>query len=137
MYIGSIREGNFDISVESLAEIVAWFFALDHTHYSRWLSVHIRDMMMLSEKQPGVLAEFTAGKFVIYKTSNKFSAMAIDQCHEQNNALVKGSRGTIGLTGNPGALRRWTVVGPEIVRNTEEFEGDRAHSVTANQQHHD
>ena len=78
VFIRSIREGNFDMYVESLAEIVIWFFALDHTHYSRWLSVHIRDMMMLSEKQPGVLAEFKAGKFVICKTSNKFSAMAID-----------------------------------------------------------
>ena len=47
VYIRSIGEGNFDRHVESLAEIVTWFFALDHTHYSRWLSVHIRDMMML------------------------------------------------------------------------------------------
>ena len=123
--------------VEFLTEIVTWFFALDHTHYSRWLSLHIRDMMMLSEKQPGVLAEFKAGKFVTYKTSNKISAMAIDQCYEQNNAVVKGSGGAIGLTGNPGALRRWIGAEPEIVRITKKFEGDRGHSVTANQQHHD
>ena len=96
------------------------------------LSIHIRDMVMLSEKKTGVLAEFKAGKFVIYKISNKFSAMAIDQCHEQNNALIKGSGGAIDLTGNPGALRRWTVAGPEIVCLTREFEGDRGHSVTAN-----
>ena len=73
---------------------------------------YIRDMMILSEKQPGVLAEFKAGKFVIYKTSNKFSTMAIEQCHEQNNAFTKGSGGAIGLTENIGAQRRWT--GPEI-----------------------
>ena len=137
VFIQSIREGNFDMYVKSLAEIVTWFFALDHRHYSRWLSVHIRDMMMLSEKQLGVLAEFKTGKFVICKTSNKFSAMEIDQCHEQNNALVKGSEGAIGQTENSGALRRWTVAEPEIVRITKEFEGDRGHSVTANQQHHD
>ena len=123
--------------VKSLAEIVTWFFALDHTHNSRWLSVHIRDMMILSEKQPGVLAEFKAGKFVNYKTSNKFSAMAIDQCHEQNNAFFIGSGGAIGLIEIPAALRGWTVVGPKIVRITKEFEGNRGHSVTANQQHHD
>ena len=137
VFIRSICEGNFDMYVESLAEIVTWFFALDHTHYSRWLSVHIHDIMMLSKKQPGVLAEFKGGKFVICKTSNKFSAIAIGQCHEQNNALVEGSGGAIGLTGNPGALKKWTVAGPEIVRITKEFEGDRGHSVTANQQHHD
>ena len=137
VYIRLIREDNFDMYVESLAEIATWFFALDHAHYSRWLSVHIRDMMMLSEKQLGVLAKLKAGKFVIYKTSNKFSAMAVDQRHEQNNALVKGFGEAIGLTGNPEALRRWTVEGSEVVRITKEFEGDKGHSVTANQQHHD
>ena len=29
------------------------------------------------------------------KTSNKFSAMATDQCHEQNNAGIKGSGGAV------------------------------------------
>ena len=91
--------------------------------------------MMLLEKQPGVLAKFKAGKFVIYKTINKFSLIAIDQCHEQNNALVKGSGGAISLTKNPGVLRRWTVAGPKIVQITKEFEGE--YSVIAKQQHHD
>ena len=68
-----------------------WMFTLDHTHYSRWLSVHIRDMTNLIDKHPCVLAEFKSGKFVVHKTSNKFSRMAIDQCHEQNTAVVKGS----------------------------------------------
>jgi hypothetical protein len=46
--------------------------------------------------------------------------MAIDQCHEQNNAAFKGSVRAVGLTDNPGALRRrWW---PEITRITEEFE---------------
>ena len=89
--------------------------------------------MMLSEKQPNVLAEFKTGKFFICKTSNKFSVMAIDQCHEQNNALVKGSRGAIGLTGNPGALKRWTVAGLEIVLINKDFECDKGRSVRANQ----
>lgn len=99
-----------------------WMFALDHTNYSRWLSVHIRDMMTLGDKHPDVLAELHSGNFVVHKTSNKFSAIAIDQCHEQNNAMVKGSGGTIGVTGNPGALRRWMVAGPEISRIITEFE---------------
>ena len=82
-----------------------WMFALDHTHYSRWLSVHIRDMTILAKKHPEVEAEFKVGNFVAHKTGNKFFTMALDQAHEQNNALVKASGGTIGLTGNPGALK--------------------------------
>ena len=66
----------------------------------------IRDMTSLSVNHPNVHAEFRVGKFVVRKTRNKFSAMAIDQCHEQNNGAVKGSRGAVGLTANPAALRR-------------------------------
>ncbi len=48
--------------------------------------------------------------------------MALDQCHEQNNATVKESGGAIGLLTNPSALRRWMVAGPEIARMVSEFE---------------
>ena len=57
-YIRSLREGNFQLYVESLTQIMPWMFSLDHTHYSRWLSVHIRDMITLAKKHPDVLAEF-------------------------------------------------------------------------------
>ena len=80
VFVRSIRDSNFDMHVEFLTQIVLCFFALDHSHYSRSLSVHIRDMMMLSEKHPSVFAEFKAGNFVINKTGHKFSALAIDQC---------------------------------------------------------
>ena len=79
---------------------------LDHMHYARCLPIHIQDMNLLLEKHPALFAEFCAGKFVVHKTSNKFSAMASDQCHEQNNSIVKDSvGGAIGLMANPGALR--------------------------------
>ena len=91
VYVRSFREGNFDLYVQSLAQDVPWMFALDNTHSSRWLSVHIRDMTSLSVNHPNMHAEFRAGKFDVHKTRNKFSAMAIDQCHEQNNGAVKGS----------------------------------------------
>ena len=112
-----------------------WMFVLDHTHYSRWLSVHIRDMTTLAERHPDVLSEFTSGNFVVHKTSNKFSAIALDQVHEQNNAMVKGSGGAIGLTGNPGAHRRWMVAGPEIARITTEFEEQAIHQQGSDTEH--
>ena len=39
------------------------------------------------------------------KTLKRFSSIAIDQAHEQNNAMVKGEGGAVGLTENPNALR--------------------------------
>ena len=56
------------------------------------------------------------GHWVIQKTKNRFSAMSIDQAHEQNNALVKGSGGAIGLMQNPVAFRKWLLAGPEQAR---------------------
>ena len=74
-------------------------------------------MMNLIDKHPDVLAEFKSGMFVVHKTSNKFFAMSVDQCIEQNNAVVKGSGGAIGLTGNTGPLRYWMVAGARNSQN--------------------
>ena len=99
-----IREGNFELYIESLSELAPWMFALDHTNYACWLPVHIRDMVLLKDRHPNLHAEFMNGHFVFHKTSRKFSAMAHDQAHEQNNALVKGDGGALGLTDNPSTL---------------------------------
>ena len=56
------------------------------------------------------------GHWVLYKTNNKFSAIPIDQAHEQENTLVKGSGGFIGLTENPAAFRRRMLLAPELAR---------------------
>lgn len=52
------------------------------------------------------------GKFVTKKSSRAFSAIAIDQAHEQNNTTVKGDGGAVGVSENSKALLRWMVSGP-------------------------
>ena len=94
-------------------------------------------MNLLSEKHPAILAEIQAGKFVVHKTRNKFSAMAIDQYHEQNNAAVKLSAGAIGLMTNPGVLRRCMVAGPEVTRMVTEFESLQTSSKINRDKHHE
>ena len=42
--------------------------------------------------------------------------------HEQNNAVVNGSGGTVGLIENPVAIRKWVVSGSEQARLLKEFE---------------
>ena len=56
--------------------------------------------------------------------------MAIDQCHEQMNEVIKGSGGAVGLTENPQALERWMVAGPEISRLVLEFENSFQNSIS-------
>jgi len=115
-FVRSLRSGNFHLYIDSLQKLAPWFFAFDQTNYARWLPVHIRDMLLLEKNHPEVYSQFRDGKFSLSKSKRKFSSIAIDQAHEQLNAVIKGDGGAIGLTENEASLCRWTVTGPEIVR---------------------
>ena len=129
-FVHSLRESDFDMYLDTLWELLPWFFALDHTHYTRWIPAHLRDMVSLHGTYSDVLEEFRAGMFTVQKTNRVFSSIATDQAHEQNNACIKGDGGAVGLLDNPSALQRWMVAGPEVARVIGEFEMAQAH-------HHD
>ena len=63
--------------------------------------------------------------------------MLIDQAHEQNNDLVKGSGGAVGLTENPSAFKKWMIAGPEQARLLKEFEQEYISEEDKKQQHHE
>ena len=112
------RQKNFDLFIEALEALTPWFFVLDHPNYARWIPIHLRDMKALSAQAK----EQLKNSWVIPKSQKKYSCMPIDQAHEQNNELVKGSGGAVGLTENPSAFRRWMVAGPQQARIINEFE---------------
>ena len=111
-----IRARNFPLYIESLMYI---FFALDHYNYSRWASIHLRDMKSLPD-----CAKETFVKIGCYRRQQAdFQPHhLLDQAHEQENAKVKGKGGVVGLTENPTALKRWMIAGPEFARLNTEFE---------------
>ena len=138
VFVKSLREGHFHLYLQSLCKLVPWLFALDQTNYARWLPVHIRDMASLHETHPDIYIQFVNGNFVIRKSHHRFSAISIDQAHEQNKALVKGEGGANGLTENPQAFLRWMVAGPEIARVITEFEKRDSRTRTqSDMQHHE
>jgi hypothetical protein len=122
IFMKALREGNFLLYKEALLSLVPWFFALDHPNYARWLSIHIRDMILLDKRNPDIATQFAEGKFVVHKTHHSFSAIALDHAHEQNNKLIKGDGGAVGLTENASHLLRWMVSGPELARLVNEFQ---------------
>ena len=78
-----------------LGKLAPWFFAMDRTHYSRWVPVHIRDMVQLKDKHPSVYHQFAQGHFTVQKTKHIFSSMALDQNHGQLNDDIKGDGGSL------------------------------------------
>lgn len=77
--------------------------------------MHLRDLCKITRTLPAAVHQaFCRGAFVVRKTQGPLSAIALDQSHEQCNAMVKGDGGAVGLTANPVALTRWMTAGPEI-----------------------
>ena len=66
-YVRYLRESKFQTILGITDQDCTCVFALDHTHYSKWLPVHNRDMRLLPQKHPAVFAESCNGKFVIHK----------------------------------------------------------------------
>ena len=71
------------------------------------------------------------------KSRRVFSAIAIDQVHEQNNASVKGDGGAVGITENPAALHQWMVFGSEMACLIDEFECSIQKSQSSDFSHHE
>ena len=67
--------------------------------------------------------------------SRRFSSIPIDQAHEQNNELVKGPGGAVGLTENPQAFKKWMIAGPEQARLLNEFEQEYT-AISEDDYHH-
>ena len=120
--IRSFREHRFSDHVQSLIALVPWFFALNHTNYKRWLPVYIKDMLELPKRHPEIYQAFQKGFFTGQKTSNRFSSIALDQIHEQENVKVKGLAGATPIIEKEKSLLQWMVAGPEVSRILEEFE---------------
>ena len=116
LLIRSFREANFALYCQTLSELIRFFFANNNTNYARWFPIHLREMFTLESTHPQLAQEFKAGKFVVHKTNRHFSALALDQAHEQTNATIKADGGAIGLTDDPSALCRWMLAGPEVSR---------------------
>ncbi|KAJ8895870.1 hypothetical protein PR048_001210 [Dryococelus australis] len=75
---------------------------------------------------PDIDSTFKQGLFVVQKSRNVSSDIGLDQAHEQNNAIIKGDGGAVGLLTDPAALRRCMLGGPEITQLIAEFEESNA-----------
>ncbi len=136
MFVRSIREANFRLYQEVLQVLTPCFFAMDHTNYARWASVHICDMCQLESIHPVIYAAFQRGAFTVQISVHKFSAISLDHAHEQNNEMVKGDGGAIGLTENSSALHRWMVGGPQMAKLVQVFEDGREDKSTCTKTTH-
>ena len=116
MFIKSIRDTDVDLYVGCIQDIVPWMFALDHIHYSSWMSVFPFDLQQIPGQHPIIFQHFLNGKFTVKKANRVYSNMGEDQAHEQNKKKIKIDGGAIGILENETALLEWAVSEPQIVK---------------------
>ena len=125
LLIRSFREASINLLIVALEGIAPFFFALDHVHYARWVSVFIQDLKTLPYKMPGLYDEFNAGKFAVNTRGNTFSRIALDQAQEHNNKKIKSTAGYIDLVNQEDKqfLQKIELCWPEVHQYLVEVEG--------------
>ena len=106
--IYAVRCGNWDLLLESIRDIIPFFFAYDHINYARYMTVMLADMLSLPEKFPEIYSEFIKGNFAAQISDGSFSRSETDKVIEMTlNKDTKTPGGTTGFSTNSGAVKRW------------------------------
>ena len=105
----AIRDGQWDLFLSSLAEMVPWFTAYGHVNYARWSTVFLADAKQLHSWAPCLHNAFLEGDFVVKETNHKFAQLPDDQALEHVNKQGKIAGGLIGITRTESARDRWSL----------------------------
>ena len=107
-----------------MKNFMKWAFSFDHYNYARWAIVDLFGLMTLHSTCPDIYAQFLKGHFSFQKLNRRFSKMALDQVHEQNDEKVRGASGAMHLLNRAdmSGLERWETCTPEIARIMESLE---------------
>lgn len=92
------RVGNWLLHLQSFRKMLPWFFAYDHTNYSRWGCIYLCDMLDLPKKARQVHKEILEGNFVVKRLTGNFNRLSVDQALEHVNKTSKDAGGIVGLT---------------------------------------
>ena len=100
-------EGLWSMHIQSVCNMLPFFFITNRSNYSRWTPVYILDMLDIPVE---IKAAFDAGEFAICQKSGIFNGVWSDMATEKTIIKdSKGNGGIVGLTRKKSALVRWTL----------------------------
>ena len=110
-FLRATREGNWSLHLQSIKEMIPWFYAYDHINYSRYLPVYLLHMISLPSTHPEAHKMMEHGDFGVQKTTDHgFAQVPVDQTIEQTlNRSTKTKGGIVGFSLQRGAVQRWMV----------------------------
>ena len=117
--IQSDREGNWNLQVQAIQDLLPLFAAFDSTNYLRWCFLYLEDMRRLPEIAPEVHSEFMEGRFAVKRTMGRFKAVGADLVLEQTiNRAQKSASGIIGSSRKKKFVAKWELIYHEMLAIT-------------------
>ena len=116
----AIRDSNWQLYLQSFAEMLPWFAAFDHVNYLRWGCVFLTDMKQLEKTAPEVYLGFQSGDFTVKESNQRFNQIPDDQGLEHVNKMGKVAGGLVGITRCESARNRWGLTYIDKARQVED-----------------
>ncbi|XP_035674790.1 uncharacterized protein LOC118414705 [Branchiostoma floridae] len=106
------REGDWELHLSAIAQMIPWCFAYDKVNYARYLPAYLFDMSHLNETHPEAFNYLNSGGFSVQiGDHNPFGRIPVDQtCEETVNKDTQTSGGTKGFSLKPGAICKYYLV---------------------------
>jgi len=104
------REGDWDLHLSYISEIVPWCFAYDNLNCARYLSAYLHEMSHLLAEHPDTLEYLRSGGFSVQiGEDNPSGRIPVDQtCEETVNKDTQTSGGTKGFSLRPNAVSKFS-----------------------------
>ena len=114
LFLRATREGNWELHLSSIRDMIPWFFSYGRINYSRYLPIYYLEMIDLQTTHPFVHGHLLDGEFAVKRQDDHgFALTACDQVIEQTyNRDSKTKGGLTGITLQKGAVRRWILRHP-------------------------
>ncbi|MGH0124240.1 UNVERIFIED_CONTAM: hypothetical protein FKN15_053502 [Acipenser sinensis] len=103
MFTRAICDGQWDLYLYALSEMVPHIARYNHTNYLKSLTIFIAETNQLPAE---VKAAFHRGDFVIKRSLQKFNQVDADHAQEWIVGTGKASGGILGITNETSALQR-------------------------------
>eukprot|EP00795_Rhopilema_esculentum_P000015 gene15-9612_t len=107
--IRASREGNWELHLSCIRQMLPWCFAYNAITYSRYMSAYYSDMTKLQDDHLEIYKFMGNGGFSVQLSKeNTFGRISVDQTLEETvNKDTQTAGGTKGLSLRPGAVQRY------------------------------
>ena len=117
LFIRATREGNLQLHLSCIRDMLLWYFPYGKIDYARYLPVYYMEMGALEQTHSTIHSALMDGKFAVLRHQHYgFAISPCDQVIERTFIRDKTNGGMTGITLNKGTTHRWVLIYPVPAR---------------------